>query len=74
MTKYFLDGYIYPDRTGLLITLCPSQYASNDIYGIQYEVSWQELYNMPLKNRNMAMLCLLVALFDGCDFLNGGKQ
>ena len=72
-TKYFPDGYIYPDRIGLLITLCPSQYASNDIYSIQRIVSWQDLYNMPLKCRNMAMLCLLEALFDEYEFLNGGK-
>lgn len=74
MTKYFLDGYICPDRIGLHITLCSLQYASNHIYCIQRLVSWQQLYNMPLKCRNMAMLCLLEALSDEYEFLNGGKE
>lgn len=73
-TINFPDGYICPDRIGLLITLCPAQYASNDIYGIQRIVSWQDLYNMPLKYRNMAMLCALKALSDEYDFLNSKKS
>lgn len=76
MIKYFLDGYITPasDDIGLLITLCPSQYASNDIYCIRRLVSWQDLYNMSLKRRNMAMLCLLEAIYDEYEFLNGKKE
>ncbi len=73
-TKHFSDGYIYPDHIGLLITLCPTQYASNDIYSIQRLVYWQDLYRMPLKCRNMAMLSLLEALSDEYEFLNGNKN
>lgn len=72
--KDFPDGYIRPDSIGLLITLCPASYASNDIYGIQRLVCWQDLYRMPLKCRNMAMLCLLEALSDEYKFLNGYKD
>lgn len=74
MTKYFLDGYIHTERIGLLITLNNSQYASNDIYSIQRLVLWQELYNLPLKCRNMAMMYLLEDLSDEYEFLNGGKS
>lgn len=70
----FPDGYIYPDSNGLLITLCPARYDSNDVYGIQRSVTWQELYYMPLKYRNMAMLRLLEALSDEYGFLNGKKE
>ena len=70
MDKYFLDGYICQEHIGLLITLCPSQYASDDIYSIQRLVLWQDLYNMPLKSRNMAMLYLLNALSDEYKSLN----
>ena len=74
MTKDFIDGYIRPDGIGMLITLCPSQYASNDIYSIQRLVLWQDLYRMPLKCRNMVMLYLLNALSDEYEFLNDKKD
>lgn len=70
-TKYFPDGYIYSDDMGMLITLAPNQYVSNDIYGYQKIITWHELYRMPLKCRNMAMLCALNAIYDEYDFLNG---
>lgn len=72
-TKDFIDGYIHPDYNGLLITLCPTQYASNYIYGMQRFVCWADLYRMPLKCRNTAMLGLLNAIYDEYEFLNGGK-
>ena len=70
-TKYFPGGYIYPDDIDMLITLAPNQYVSNDIYSYQKIITWYELYNMPLKCRNMAMLCVLNAIYDEYDFLNG---
>lgn len=73
-TKDFTDGYIHPDSVGLLITLCPARYDSNDVYSIQRLVLWQDLYRMPLKCRNMAMLCLLEALSDEYEFLNGKRK
>lgn len=73
-TKDFEDGYIHLDSIGLLITLCPRRWYTNDVCSIQRLVLWQDLYRMPLKCRNMAMLCLLEALSDKYEFLNGKKD
>lgn len=62
--KDFPDGLIYQYEGGLFITLRSTYYADNRKCCIRQVVPWQELYDMPLEQRNMFMLYLLNALYN----------